>query len=171
MEAFLIYCLLRDSPKIGDEELNEIMRNQTGTAKFGRDPAFRLIRDGEAVSVKEWATEILDGVLAIATELDRHDDNDSYKDAVRLMVTLVDEPESTPSARILAEMAEADTGFFRFALEMARSHRDYFASIAQPIAASNERFLKEARESLQRQKDIEVADSIGLDEYLKQYFA
>jgi glutamate--cysteine ligase len=90
---------------------------------------------------------------------------------VRLMQTLVDEPEATPSARIIAELQDANTGFFSFALEMARSHRDYFASIAQPNDASTERFRQEALDSLQRQKEIEAADTIGLDEYLTEYFA
>jgi len=147
------------------------MRNQLGMAKFGRDPKFRLFRNGQSVPARDWAKEILDGVLAVAAELDRHDNNDSYTEAVRVMHALVDEPEATPSARIIAELKEANTGFFRFALEMARSHRDYFASIAQPDAVSSERFRKEAQESLQRQKDIEAADTIGLDEYLQQYFA
>jgi glutamate--cysteine ligase len=171
MEAFLLYCLLKDSPKLGDEELGESMSNQTGTAKLGRDPAFRLLRNGRSVSVRDWAKEILGGVLAVAAELDRHDDNDSYTEAVRVMRTLVDEPEATPSARIITEMQDARIGFFSFALELARSHRDYFASIAKPDAASSERFRLEAEESLQRQKEIEAADTITLDEYLKQYFA
>jgi len=171
IEALLIYCLLKDSPKLGDVELAEVMRNQTETAKFGRDPAFRLCRDGKAVTVNDWAKEILVGVRAVAVELDRHDDNDSYTEAVQSMCVLVDEPEATPSARIISELKDANTGFFRFALEMARSHRDYFASIAKPDAAASERFRKEAEESLQRQKEIEAADSIGLDEYLQQYFA
>ena len=171
MEALLIYCLLVDSPKIGDEELQEVMNNQTGTAKLGRDPEFRLSRNGIDVSIKEWGKEIIDGVLAVAAQLDRHDDNDSYSEAVRLMQTLIDEPDATPSARIIAELQQANTGFFSFALEMARSHRDYFASITQPDDAVNERFRQEALESLQRQKEIEAADTIGLDEYLKEYFA
>ena len=62
MEALLIYCLLKDSPKLGDEELSEAMSNQTGTAKFGRDPEFRLFRNGQSISVSDWAMEILDGV-------------------------------------------------------------------------------------------------------------
>jgi glutamate--cysteine ligase len=171
MEALLIYCLLEDSPKLVDDELREIMNNQTGTAKFGRDPEFRLSRNGKAISISKWANEIIDGVLAVATQLDRHDDNDSYSEAVRLMQTLVDESEATPSARIIAELQDANTGFFSFALEMARSHRDYFASIAQPNDASSERFRQEALDSLQRQKEIEAADTIGLDEYLAEYFA
>jgi glutamate--cysteine ligase len=171
MEALLIYCLLKVSPKLGDEELGEVMSNQTGTAKFGRDPEFRLFRNGQSVSVRVWAKEILDGVLAVAAELDRHDGKDSYTEAVRVMHALVDEPDATPSARIITELQDANTGFFSFALEMARSHRDYFASIAQPDAASSERFRKEALDSLQRQKEIEAGDTIGLDEYLQQYFA
>jgi glutamate--cysteine ligase len=171
MEALLIYCLLEDSPKLVDDELREIMDNQTGTAKFGRDPEFRLSRNGKAISISKWANEIIDGVLAVAAQLDRHDDNDSYSQAVRLMQTLVDESEATPSARIIAELQDANTGFFSFALEMARSHRDYFASIAQPNDASSERFRQEALDSLQRQKEIEAADTIGLDEYLAEYFA
>jgi glutamate--cysteine ligase len=171
MEALLIYCLLVDSPKIGDEELQEVMNNQTGTAKLGRDPEFRLSRNGVDVSISEWGKEIIDGVLAVAAQLDRHDDNDSYSEAVRLMQTLIDEPDATPSARIIAELQQANTGFFSFALEMARSHKDYFASITQPDDAANERFRQEALESSQRQKEIEAADTIGLDEYLKEYFA
>ena len=171
MEALLIYCLLKDSPKLGDEELAEVMSNQTGTAKFGRDPEFRLIRNGRPVSVRDWAKEIIDGVLAVAVELDRHDGNESYTDAVRVMQALADDPEATPSARIITELQDAKTGFFSFALEIARSHRHYFASIAQPDPEASERFRLEAVESLQRQKDIEDSDTIGLDEYLQQYFA
>jgi glutamate--cysteine ligase len=171
MEAFLIYCLLKDSPKLDDDELGEVMSNQTGTAKFGRDPSFRLFRNGQSVAVGNWANEILDGVLAVAAELDRNDGNDSYTEAVRVMRAIVDEPETTPSARIITELQDAKIGFFDFALEMARSHRDYFASIAKPDAASSERLRREAEESMQRQKDIEAADIIGLDEYLQQYFA
>ena len=171
MEALLIFCLLADSPKLSDDELQEIANNQTGTAKFGRDPDFRLIRGGKKVSISEWGHEIIDGVLAVAAELDRHDNNDSYSEAARLMQDLIDQPDATPSARIIAEIRQANTSFFGFALSMAQSHRDYFASITQPDDASNERLRREARESLQRQQEIEAADVIGLDEYLQQYFA
>ena len=170
MEAFLIYCLLADSPKLDEDELREIASNQTQTAKQGRDPEFRLSRNGRALSVKEWASEIIDGVLAVAQEIDRHDDNGAYSDAVRWMQKLVDQPESTPSARIIAELESANTGFFRFALAMARSHRDYFSSIAQPNETSSDVLRTESSESIKRQAEIEAGDSIGLDEYLSQYF-
>ena len=73
MEAFLIYCLLLDSPKFDQARLDEIASNQTATAKQGRDPAFRLQRNGKPTSIRDWATEIIEGVLAVAGQLDRYD--------------------------------------------------------------------------------------------------
>lgn len=170
MEAMLIYGLLQDSPTLGEKELHELARNQTETAKHGRDPEFRLERDGQAVSVSDWAAEILDGVLAVATEIDRHDDNNSYVEAVMQMQRLVEDPNETPSARILAELEQSRRGFFDFALDMAKNHRDYFALIAEPNEAASAMYREEAAASLQRQVKIETTDSIGLDEYLSHYF-
>ena len=170
MEALLLYCLLLDSPKFDSDELAEVRGNQAATAKNGRDPDFRLSRNGGSVSISEWANGILADVLLIAAEIDHHDDNASYSEAVGLMQTLVDDPNETPSARIIAELGAADTSFFRFALQMAESHRDYFASIAQPNKASIDLLRKEAEDSLQRQSDIEASDTISLDEYLSDYF-
>ncbi len=171
MEALLLYCLLLESPKLNDEELREITQNQAQTAKNGRNPDFHLRRIGQPVAIREWASEIIVGVLAVAAELDRHDDTDSYSAAVRLKQELVDDSSLTPSALIIAGLEEANTGFFPFALAMAKSHRDYFASTVQPDDVASKKFRQEARESLQRQHEVEAADSIGLDEYLTQYFA
>ena len=171
MEAFLLYCLLLDSPKFDDAAIKEAAGNQTKTAKYGRDPEFRLSRNGKSTSIREWGHEIIVGVAAVAAEIDRHDGNDSYSEAVSLMQTLLDNPEETPSARIIAELEAANTGFFRFGLQMAKAHRDYFASIAQPNKAAMQDFRDEAQESLQRQRDIEASDSVGLDQYLSEYFA
>jgi glutamate--cysteine ligase len=171
MEALLLYCLLLESPKFSDEELREVAHNQTQTAKYGRDPETQLIRDGQPVSINAWASEIITGVLTVAAEIDRHDENNSYFEAVRLMQELVDNPDSTPSARIIAELEDGKIGFFRFALAVAEGHRDYFAAIAEPGDTAGEQFRQEADESLQRQRDIEAADSVSLDEYLRKYFA
>ena len=64
----------------------------------------------------------------------------------------------------------ATSGFFEFALSVANSHKNYFASIA-PLSDETEKELqREARDSLQRQRDVEAADEISLDEYLARYF-
>jgi gamma-glutamylcysteine synthetase len=53
---------------------------------------------------------------------------------------------------------------------MAKCHRDYFASIAPLRDAQKKQLTQEAAESVQRQKEVEAADEISLDEYLQRYF-
>ena len=171
MEAFLVYCLLEDSPPLDAAVFEETQHNQTGTAKQGRDPAFRLQRDGEEVALASWAGEIVDKVLSIAELIDASEGGDSYVAATRLMQSLVRDPDLTPSARILAELGSANSSFFEFAMGVARGHRDYFASIAPLSDERNELLDREARESLQRQAEIEANDTISLDEYLEDYFS
>lgn len=170
VEAFLVYCLLEDSPAITDRELEETKRNQADTAKRGRDPALRLSRDGSEVRFATWAGEILDKVLAIAGLIDRGEGGDSYTQAVHLMQSMIDEPDLTPSARVLRELREADCGFFDFAFSVANDHRDYFASIAPLSNERNSEFAREVADSIRRQSEIEASDTIGLDEYLAGYF-
>ena len=74
------------------------------------------------------------------------------------------------SARIVNELAETGSSFFEFALRTARCHRDYFASIAPLGDSRRDALEREAAESLARQRDIEAADRMSLDDYLQQYF-
>lgn len=171
VEAFLIYCLLEDSAKFDAGALDEIKRNHSGVAKFGRDPAFRLMRDGKAVAVRQWADEILAKVLAVAETIDRTDACQSYADSVRLMQALVENPDETPSARVLADLRETGSSFFEYSLALAKRHGGYFTTINELPTARKEVFEKEAADSLLRQQQIESADEISLEEYLRQYFS
>ncbi len=170
IEAFLIYCLLEDSPPVDDAELDEFRHNHTGTAKRGRDPDFRLQRNGKPVKLGTWADEILANVMAVAEAIDRHEGDGSYAAAVGALQKIVTSPEETLSARIVSELEETGSSFFEFALGMAKCHRDYFASIAPLRAAQEENLSEEAADSVRRQRDIEAADEISLDEYLQKYF-
>ena len=171
MEAFLIYCLLEESPPFDDAALEETRRNQSHTAREGRDPACRLLRDGAEVSLRDWGHEILDKVKNIAAAIDRTEATDCYVQAVTGLAELVDDPAQTPSARLLREVQEEHNSFFEYAISMARSHRDYFASITPMSEQRHEEFQQEAQSSLERQREIEATDSITFEEYLANYYA
>lgn len=171
MEAFLIYCLLEDSPPFDSSAFDESQLNQSLTAIRGREPGLMLQRDGVPVSLHDWASEIVAKVGAVAELVDRHEKDSCYRDAVKLMASLVDNPDSTPSARMLYELREADCSFFEFALEVARGHKAYFQSIASMPEDRARELEDEVRQSLQRQRDIEASDSIDFEEYLARYFA
>ena len=171
IEAFLVYCLLEDSPKLDDVELDEVRGNHTGTAKRGRDPDFRLMRKGESVTLQDWAREILGKVFAVAETIDRQGGDNSYAAAVRHQLLSVEEPESTLSARIVTELEETGSSFFEFALGMARCHRDYFGMIAPLRESQDSLFSEEAVASVDRQRDVEASDESSLDDYLQKYFS
>ena len=125
MEAFLIYCLLEDSPPFDQRSVDETKRNQTHMAKEGRDPAFRLLREGREELLTSWSTEILDDVTVIAGCIDAIEGGDSYTQAVAVLYKLIEDPSATPSARLLHELQESGSSFFDYAISIARGHRDY----------------------------------------------
>ncbi len=171
IEAFLIYCLLEDSPPLDEAACVEASRNQALTARQGRDPDFRLHRGGAEVALATWANEILDKVTAVAELVDRADGSDRYTHAVQIQRNLVSEPMATPSARLLEELKAAQCGFFDYAIEVSRGHRDYFASITPLSSDRLKEFEREASRSIEEQLEIEARDNISLDEYLANYFS
>lgn len=171
IEAFLIYCLLEDSPMLCDKSLDETRDNQTRTAKHGRDPEFRLQRDGKPVALQSWAAEILGSVSVIADAIDAAEGGESYACAVRLAAALVADSDATPSARLLEKLRSDKCSFFDFTLQQAHVHRDYFAALAPLSDERRAMFANEARESLLRQREIESGDDLSLDDYLANYFS
>lgn len=171
MEAFLIYCLLEESPFIDDDGWREVATNQSGTAHNGRNPKFRLQRDGREVELRQWANEILDDVIAIAEIIDRGEGGDAYVQSVNAQRELLKNPEATPSARILEDMKQGKTGFYHFAMACARGHKDYFAALEQLPDDRLRLYEDEATQSIQRQLEIEAADEMSLEDYLAQYFS
>jgi glutamate--cysteine ligase len=171
VEAFAVYCLLQDSPLMDDKGWDESARNHTQTAKYGRDPEFRLLRDSVPVSLRDWGLEIVRDVRIVAELIDRGNGSEDYRNAVEVQAGLLEDPESTPSARILNELRTSGIDFFEFAMLAAKGHRDYFAAL-EPMQPERFGQMKaEAVESLERQRSIEASDNVSLDEYLAIYFS
>jgi glutamate--cysteine ligase len=170
VEAFAVYCLLQDSPPMDDRAWDEAARNHTQTAKSGRDPEFRLLRDGKSVPLSDWGSEIMRDVRMVAELIDRGDGGNDYSNAVEVQAGLLADSELTPSARVLNELQTTGADFFEFAMSAAKGHKDYFR-VLEPMQPERYRQMKiEAVESLDRQRDIEASDKISLDEYLDIYF-
>ena len=170
LEAFMLACLLADSPSINRAEQHEIDNNMELVAHRGREPGLTLIRDGRAVPLKGWAWELLDAVQAVAELLDAGRGGNDYRRAVREQGDKVCDPEETPSARMLAEMRANGEGFYAFAHRLSQQHRKTFAE--RPLAPQRQAELDaEAGASLDRQAAIEAADDQDLDSFLARYFA
>lgn len=170
-EAFVIYCMLTESPGFDDRTWLEATGNHSQTATDGRDPGFRLLRDGREVKLRDWAREIVEGVRAIAEIIDRGEGSDAYVKAVDVQKELIEDADQTPSARVLEEMRQGGTGFFHFAMKSAVGHKEYFAALEKPGDDRLKMYEQEVRESLERQRAVEQADEMGFDAYLEKYFS
>jgi glutamate--cysteine ligase len=170
LEAFLLFCLLHDSPPIDADERREIDDNQMAVANRGREPGISLSRHGEAQPMSAWALDIVQAMEGVCEILDRTAGGDAYRGALKQQQDIIHHPELTPSARIIAEMRRYKEPFFYFAKRWSKHHQDYFMNrpVDEPRRAF---FAEEARRSLQRQKDLEATDDMPFAEYRRRYFA
>jgi glutamate--cysteine ligase len=174
MEAFLIYCLLAESPFIDDAQWSEIASNHSGTATQGRDPEFRLIDRGTERALADWGTEIIEDVRAIAEIVDQAEGRNDYAQAVQAQAEAIVNPEATPSARVLEvleDLRQNKMGFYHFAMASARGHREYFSEIEPLEGERLHVYEDEAQASIERQKEIEDSDEISFEEYLANYYS
>jgi len=170
IELFMLYCLLQDSPPIDHLEQQEIDSNLLKTAHQGRDPQLKLQRNSEQTGLKEWASEICDGMVAICEQLDASEPMQPYRQALAASQEAVCDPERTLSASVLAQMQQHNEAFFHFARRTSQEHKAYLCSLN--LSSDRQAFYEqEAVLSQQRQLEIEAADDLSFDEFLMQYFA
>lgn len=170
LEIFMLYCLLQDSPLLSADEIDAIDMNFIEVAHNGRAPGAELYRDDETISLKTWALSLFDAMQGVAALLDDVHANRSYSSSLEAQRACVLDSALTPSARVLQEMREHDEEYFHFARRKALEHQAYFSS--QALSEERNRFLmKLAQDSLDKQKQIEAADTLSFDDFLKQYYA
>ncbi len=170
LEAFLVFCALRDSEAISDRDRGEIEHNQQAVAVRGRQPGLALKRRGREVALRDWADEICKVLDGICRLLDAGEQGEPYTQALERQREAIADPERLPSARMLAEMAASNESYFQYAMRLSREHRDYFLG-TRLDDAQRLQFEAEASRSLAEQRDIEAADKLSFAEYLENYFS
>jgi glutamate--cysteine ligase len=171
LEAFLVFCMLHDSPPIADGEMESLDDNHLRVAVAGRRPGLELVISGERKSLADWGRDICRQLAPICRLLDAEDPARSYSASLELQSAKLEDPGLTPSARILAEMRQERETFFEFALRMSEQHREYFAALPPMSPARLEVFSTEAERSLQAQRELEATQNETFEAYLEKYFA
>lgn len=169
-EAFMLFCLLLDSPPIDTEEHKIINANLDDTAFKGRDPALRLHRNGRMISLRHWAHEVLDTLQGICEVLDTAYGTMAYHRALARQREAIIDPEQTPSARILAEMRATKQGFFEFAMQRSLEHQAFFKRHALDVQTHNT-LLALTQASLEQGRALEATNEQPFADFLRDYFA
>jgi glutamate--cysteine ligase len=169
LDVLLLYCLAAESPPDTPQELRVVARNKLLGAQEGRKPGLALERDGKPAALVDWGKEVLAACEPIAAELDAVRGGAAYRDAVDLSMKVLRDPEKAPSARVLHAMARNHgNSHVRFTLAESLAHRGTLLGI--PLKSEvEERFARLARESIDKQKKIEAADSVDFETYRKRY--
>ena len=170
LEAFMIFCMLHDSPRISVQETREIDQNEHNVAHRGRDPALKLHRNGRPIALKDWGISICDAMQSICEILDAVKNDNLYTNALHAQRAALEDPENTPSAKMLAEMRINSESFYEFAERLSLQHFDYFNNLK--LSDKKLRFYNNTvEESIRKQTAIEELDNITFEEYLRRYFA
>ncbi|CAA6818035.1 MAG: Glutamate--cysteine ligase (EC [uncultured Thiotrichaceae bacterium] len=170
LEVFMHFCLLKDSELLDADAKRRIDNNQYLVAHRGRDPQLRLDRRGESILLKEWAPELLENMLPVAAMLDKTHNDSRYTAAVQTQLQLAENPDLTPSAQALEDMANhGQEDFFSFAQRKSKEHRQFFMQreLSQEL---QKEFEAMATSSIAEQQRIEAADELDFDTFLARYF-
>lgn len=176
MAAFVRFCLLADSPPIQARERRAIDDNLLLVAHRGREPGLCLERDGQAVTLRDWALELLEEMAPVAELVDSGPGPAARPNgtpgpcaaSLARQRAKVLEPDLTPSARMLAQMRERGESFFALAQRLSQVHRRILLS--QPPNPERQALLEELTgSSLLRQAQIEAADDLDFDTFLARY--
>ena len=169
LDVFLLHCLLTDSPPDTPEEIAALARNQHRTAANGRQPGLMLERNGAEVSLTDWGLQLIEQCAPIAAAVDAAQGGTRYAEAVAAARTSLQQPETLPSARVLATMSQDfESSFVKFV--RAQSVKTQQTLLALPFTAERQAAFDEMTlKSTAEQRRIEAADTTPFEIYRNEY--
>ena len=170
LDTFLLHCLLSESPQCNESEFFEVAENLSKVVEHGRDPDLMLSEESQEISLRHWANDLLQDMAHSAALLDETHGTDSYNGSLQKQMAKVADDSLTPSGKMLQEMQENNLSFFEFSMNRSRAARD--ALLKTELSDSTLQEFKEASsQSLERQKEIEAAETQSFDDFLAEWNA
>ena len=168
-DVLLLMCLFRDSPPITSREQAENDENKRRIVNHGRQPDLRLLAHNREQPFRPLAHELFDDMQPFAEMLDAAYGGIQYVTAMQVLRQRIDQPDSTPSAQVLAGV-RAHGGFANFTLQLSQQH--HASLLAQPLdALAHTRFGASVQTSWQDQQRLEAQDQGSFDDYVARYYA
>ena len=166
MEAFLLFCLLEESPPMAAVEYLASLSNLDTTAWRGRSKSAALCRDGRQIPLRDWGLEVCDAMTAVCETLDGAADG-PHTHALGMATERLRHPGLTPSARVLDELREAGWDHQSWGLEKTAAASQ--PPLTRPNSARRRALRDEAPASLKRQQAMEGRREPPFAEFLARY--
>lgn len=168
LDAFLLHCLLAESPRCDQREFFEVASNLSLVVEQGRNPELELKAGGQTINMRRWAGDLLADMRHSAALLDEVHQTSAHAEALATQANKVEDSSLTPSGRMLQEMQESQMSFFEFSMAQSRDVRDYLQNGGLEDRIIGE-FKQASVQSIEKQKQIEQADQISFDDYLVEW--
>jgi len=168
IDIFLISCLLMDSDKICPAECKTVSENMQRVITRGRQPGLSLTTAQGEIGLAVAGRELLDTFRLTAEVMDQVHETDKYRKAVQAQVEKINNPASTPSAQVVEALQETGLNYTEWIVLKSREHRKTFRQLSPDSPLQRELASRAAR-SLEEQKRLESDDSLGFDQFLKEY--
>lgn len=169
MDAFLLSALLTDSPPLDAEEDAAALDNLRSAVLEGRRPGLQLRDGGKQRELKVWGLELLDAIGESARLLDAAAGVAVWSEACELQRRHLENPQLTPSASLLADVAAAGCSFAEMMARRSRECRDALRR-RPPDGELAKRWARRADDSKREQRALEADDALSFDEYLAQWY-
>ena len=167
LEVLALYCLLKDSPALLRDELDEIEQNQSEVVNRGRAPNAMILEQGQATDIEQWANSYLQQMQPLAELLDQGYGSELYRQALRTMQSRIDEVDETLSAK-LVEDTLAQGGTWGLGSVLAHRHAEHYEQ--HQLSAEQQAYFEQLTEqSLQQQQQLEQDTQLSFSDYLAAY--
>ena len=151
------------SPKHDKKVYDARDSNMESVVYEGRNSEVRLDDMGVKRSVREWGRIILGELEEIGDLLDEINGNHSYSSSIAKQMAKIEDPSSTPSARMLKDLEHQS--FQQFAIKQGQSHRQFFLS--EPLEKSVQQFFLDLAEvSIESQRHEDALREKPFSDYL-----
>lgn len=170
LDMFALFCLLEPSPPLSAQEYRCMHDNQQTIVLNGRNPEHKLHCATSVVSFSPWAVRVLNQLEPIAAMFDDVHGGNDYQRVLAEQRHRVENPDATPSARIVKTLTEENLSFFEFGMHCAKETEKYFRE--RPLPEKDfAQLTVEAINSLMEQQKLEAEPQVDFAQYLANFLS
>lgn len=167
LDTFLLFCALKDSPKMSSKECEQVKDNRKAAVMYGRDAELELKIDDSSKNLRQWGLELIEELTPIAKLLDQSQSTNQFLPALKQQKLKLLDDSLTPSAQVLHTLKEKNLEFSELTLQQAKQHKKI---LSEPLGEKiRTHWQATAQTSLEKQAQIERSDNISFKEYLARY--
>lgn len=167
LDTFLLFCALKDSPKMSANECQLVIQNRKTAVMYGRDPNIKMQTEQGEKHLRQWGVDLLQELLPVAQLLDNSHHSNQFVPALKQQRLKLIDDSLTPSAQVLNQLKEQKLEFAQFSLQQSKKHKN---SLSEPLSPKVQQHWQAlAQHSLAQQTQIEQSDQLSFTDYLANY--